>query len=235
MFVAWSAISFDVADGREERQQRVDVVGHPLHAGDDVADDGRVVGVHLVVQPDDGPGGGGVGIHEGIERLPHHLDRPFGHRPQSFGMATIGGFANPGTRSAMAVARSPIRSRLRRDQQHRTDPPQVHRHRLVQCENLQTLLVDFVLQQVDEVVRLDDAVGQVRCRGSAAPGRPGKLTPRRGRPSAGSTSATSPGRAACAWTRQPLGTGPLDRPMPVYACRRCRIGGDGENFSRAAF
>ena len=80
------------------------------------------------------------------QRLGDRERREFVHRPRPLG-------------DAHRQVGDPLQVGV--DLQHRGDPPQIDRHRLVQGQHLQALFLDVDLVLVDILVRLHDLVGQL--------------------------------------------------------------------------
>ncbi len=152
---------FQVADGAEQGQARLDVRRRPPHRPDDLGDDVGVEAVDLVVQADDPAGPRHVQVDEGVQALADHGRCQVGHPLEGVGdgdVRRVGQGLGPLGDVHGQVGHA---FEVHVDGQDGGDAAEVDGHRLVQGQNLQTFFLDPVLRLVDGVVPGDDLAGQI--------------------------------------------------------------------------
>jgi len=118
------------------------------------------------------------------------------------GIGTNGGWASTTARSAMAHGQVADPLQVRGDHEHDADAAKIDGHWLVQGENLQTLVLNFVLEVVDFVVAIDDGLGGFEIAVPQGRGRGDDRIPRHSRQGARGPGAGARDRFANVWARQ---------------------------------
>ena len=151
--------TFQVPAHQEELHPRADHMGVLHHMGQQDAEHRPVQPVDLIVPAADIAGGGRVAPHEGLERIGEHLPRQARHLDQ-FRLRSDGpglGQAFRRLRDVDGVIAHPLE--VVGDLERRGEHPEVARHRLLEAEELDALLLDLDLERVDRTVAGDDPMG----------------------------------------------------------------------------
>ncbi len=157
-------------------QEGVDAVGPGLDGVLDAAVHVAVDRVNAVVVGADPAGGRGVEVAQRVEAAAQHLTRAVGHAGEVVGDLQLGRVSHGerAIRHVLGQVADPLEVVV--DLEDRHDEPQVARHRLVEGEHLEALLLQFDLEAVHDVVRVEDAPGQRHIAlGHRAHGQPERL------------------------------------------------------------